>query len=88
MKILYVYAHPNPVSLNSMLKKNALDLFSQLKLDVKLSDLYADQFKAIADWDDFRRRRGVKSEQLAYDKYVNCSDLTPFHIVENYNELK
>lgn len=53
MNILYVYAHPNPSSFNSMLKQHALDFFTQLKLDIKLSDLYADDFKAIADWNDF-----------------------------------
>jgi len=53
MNILYVYAHPNPSSFNGMLKQHALDLFTKLKPNVKLSDLYADNFKAIADWNDF-----------------------------------
>lgn len=53
MNILYVYAHPNPASFNSMLKQHASDLFTQLKSEVKFSNLYEDHFKAIADWDDF-----------------------------------
>lgn len=53
MNILYVYAHPNPSSFNGMLKQHALDLFTKLELNIKFSNLYADNFKAIADWDDF-----------------------------------
>ncbi|MBX3709639.1 MAG: NAD(P)H-dependent oxidoreductase [Gammaproteobacteria bacterium] len=53
MNILYVYAHPNPSSFNGVLKQHALDLFTVLKPNIKFSDLYADHFKAIADWDDF-----------------------------------
>ena len=53
MNILYVYAHPNPSSFNGMLQQYALDLFTKLKSNVKFSNLYADNFKAIADWDDF-----------------------------------
>lgn len=53
MNILYVYAHPSPTSFNSVLKQHALDLFAQLKINIKCSDLYADNFKAIADWADF-----------------------------------
>ena len=53
MNILYVYAHPNPSSFNGMLKQHALDLLTKLKTNVKFSDLYADKFKAIADWNDF-----------------------------------
>lgn len=53
MNILYVYAHPNPASFNGMLKQHASDLFTQLKSEVKFSNLYEDHFKAIADWDNF-----------------------------------
>ena|SRR3990167_9368591 len=53
MNILYVYAHPNPASFNGMLKQHASDLFTQLKSEIKFSNLYEDHFKAIADWDDF-----------------------------------
>jgi len=53
MNILYVYAHPNPSSFNGMLKQHALDLFIKLNPNVKFSNLYADHFKAIADWNDF-----------------------------------
>lgn len=53
MNILYIYAHPNPASFNAMLKNTALDVFNKAGIHVELSDLYADKFKAIADWDDF-----------------------------------
>ena len=53
MNILYVYAHPNQSSFNGMLKQHASSIFTQLKPDVKFSNLYADNFKAIANWDDF-----------------------------------
>lgn len=53
MKILYIYAHPNPDSFNSALKDDALSVFKHLDVEVKVSDLYALGFKATADWDDF-----------------------------------
>ena len=74
MNILYVYAHPNPSSFNGMLKQRALDLFIQLKSNVKLSDLYADNFKAIADWDDFNLNEAEINSQYflaQQDAYIN-----------------
>lgn len=63
MNILYVYAHPNPSSFNGMLKQHALNLFTQLKLDIQISDLYAEHFKAIADWKDFKSNEaGINSQ--------------------------
>lgn len=53
MNILYLYAHPNPDSFNGLLKKAAFDLFAKSNVSVKLSDLYQDHFKAVADWHDF-----------------------------------
>jgi putative NADPH-quinone reductase len=63
MNILYVYAHPNPSSFNGMLKQHGLDLFAKRKSSVKFSDLYADHYKAIADWDDFN------SDEIEINQY-------------------
>ena len=53
MNILYVFAHPNPSSFNAMLKQHATAVFAELNAAVKFSNLYADNFKAQADWHDF-----------------------------------
>ena len=74
MNILYVYAHPNPSSFNGMLKQHALDLFTELKPNLKFSNLYADNFKAIADWDDFNlNEREMNSQYFLaqQDAYKN-----------------
>jgi putative NADPH-quinone reductase len=53
MKILYVYAHPNPHSFNALLKNTALHFFQKENVTVKQSDLYAQVFSPTASWNDF-----------------------------------
>lgn len=53
MKILIVYAHPEPSSFNFALKERAVQVLTDQKHQVKISDLYSMNFKAIADWNDF-----------------------------------
>jgi len=82
MNILYVYAHPNSSSFNSMLKQHALDLFAKFNPSVKFSNLYEDHFKAIADWNDFHLdEAGISSQyflaqQDAYKKQKLSTDIT------------
>lgn len=54
MKILIVYAHPEPSSFNHALKEAAIDIFKQEQHDTKVSDLYAMQFNPVANWSDFK----------------------------------
>lgn len=77
MKILYVYAHPNPKSYNDMLKQSALDTFAELKCDIQISDLYADQYNAIASWEDFNEPRASLPSQyfLAQQQAFNDNHL-------------
>ncbi|HNS82195.1 MAG TPA: NAD(P)H-dependent oxidoreductase, partial [Methanolinea sp.] len=56
MKILYVYAHPEPRSFNGALKDAAMVTLAVKGHDVKVSNLYAVRFKAILDAQDFRIR--------------------------------
>lgn len=56
MKILYVYAHPEPRSFNGALKDMAMITLSGLEHEVKVSNLYAIRWKAILDPQDFRMR--------------------------------
>jgi NAD(P)H dehydrogenase (quinone) len=53
MKILLVYAHPQKESFNSALKENALHELKKKGHEVKVSDLYAMNFEAVASWKDF-----------------------------------
>lgn len=63
MKVLIVYAHPEPLSLNGSLKDFAVSVLSE-KHEVKVSDLYAMKWKAVADGDDFPQRDPM--ERLNY----------------------
>lgn len=54
MKILIVYAHPEPTSFNHALKEQAIRVFNKANHEVILSDLYAMNFKPTADWHDFK----------------------------------
>lgn len=52
MKILLVYAHPEPRSLNGALKDFAVQHLQNAGHDVQVSDLYAMRWKAGFDADD------------------------------------
>ena len=51
--ILIVYAHPEPQSLNGSLKDFSVGILKKLGHRVEVSDLYAMQWKAQVDTDDF-----------------------------------
>ena len=53
MKVLMVYAHPEPQSLNGSLKNLAVETLRQEGHEVQVSDLYAIHWKAVADEADF-----------------------------------
>lgn len=56
MKILYIYAHPEPRSFNSALKDTAMLTLAKAGHEIKASNLYAIKFKAVLDSADFRIR--------------------------------
>lgn len=56
MKVFFVYAHPNPRSLNATLKNYASDALEAAGHQVQVSDLYAMNWKAVADAEDFPQR--------------------------------
>ncbi len=57
MKILYVYAHPEPTSFNAALKDTALAALKEKGHEVKLSDLYAMNFNPVLNAGDFTERK-------------------------------
>ncbi len=52
MKVLLIYAHPEPRSLNGALKNFAVRHLQQAGHEVQVSDLYAMRWKAGYDADD------------------------------------
>ncbi|TDV19395.1 NAD(P)H-dependent oxidoreductase [Paraburkholderia caballeronis] len=52
MKVLIVYAHPEPQSLNGALRDFAIGRLQQAGHEVRVSDLYAMQWKATVDAND------------------------------------
>src|SRR5258706_1336962 len=56
MKVFFVYAHPNNHSLNARLKDHAISALQRAGHEVRISDLYAMKWKAVADADDFPER--------------------------------
>jgi NAD(P)H dehydrogenase (quinone) len=64
MKVFFVYAHPNPNSLNATLRDHAIGALQRAGHEVRISDLYAMKWKAVADADDFPERD--KSLPLEY----------------------
>ena len=53
MKTLIIYAHPEPTSLNSSLKDLAVSTLESVGHEVRVSDLYAMNWKAVVDAEDF-----------------------------------
>lgn len=53
MRYFIVYAHPEPRSLNGSLKDAAVRALEAAGHEVRVADLYAMRFKAVADADDF-----------------------------------
>lgn len=64
MNVFLIHAHPEPNSLNSSLKDLAVETLTGLGHSVQVSDLYAMNWKAVADADDFANR--VNPEKLNY----------------------
>lgn len=56
MNVLIVYAHPEPQSFNGAMKELAVSVLNDQGHAVKVSDLYAMQFQAVATGDDFTKR--------------------------------
>jgi NAD(P)H dehydrogenase (quinone) len=54
MKILLVFAHPEPQSLNAALRDVAIEELTRQSHEVKNSDLYAMNWQSEVDWRDFR----------------------------------
>lgn len=57
MKVLYVFAHPEPKSFNATMKDTALAALKEKGHEVKLSDLYAMEFNPVLKASDFPERK-------------------------------
>lgn len=53
MKVLFVFAHPEPKSLNGSIKDVAVNKLKTMGYEIKVSDLYRMEFKAVLDKKDF-----------------------------------
>jgi NAD(P)H dehydrogenase (quinone) len=53
MRVLWVFAHPDPSSLNASLRDEGLAVLRERGHEVLVSDLYAMKWKATVDWEDF-----------------------------------
>jgi len=61
VKVLIVHAHEEPRSFNAAMKDLAVETLQSVGHEVKVSDLYAMGFKAVADTTDFLERRDAFS---------------------------
>ncbi len=60
MNVFIVYAYPEPQSFNAALKNLAISELTGAGHLVRVSDLYAMQFKAVADREDFTGRQHTR----------------------------
>ncbi|HEX5116787.1 MAG TPA: NAD(P)H-dependent oxidoreductase [Pseudonocardiaceae bacterium] len=77
MRILWVYAQPEPTSLNAHLRDEGIARARQLGHEVVLSDLYAMKWKATVDSDDFTDGCGpiTAASQHAYTHGTLSADI-------------
>ena len=66
MKVLIVFAHPEPKSFNVALLERSVEALRSCGHEVQVSNLYAMKFNPIASAEDFAERRF--SEALQYDR--------------------
>lgn len=82
MKILIVYAHPEPRSLSGSLKEFAVDHLQQAGHQVQVSDLYAMQWKAQLDAADTlaplvgAHYDATQDSRFAFDNQMQPADIT------------
>lgn len=80
-RVLIVYAHPEPQSLNGSIKNAMVGGLQALGHQVLVSDLYAMRFKAVADADDFaeplnaQRLNYATESKHAYDQSAQQADV-------------
>ncbi|NRG47596.1 NAD(P)H-dependent oxidoreductase [Bacillus sp. CRN 9] len=88
MNILIVYAHPEPQSFNGALKDLAVSELTSMGNQVKVSDLYAMNFKAVADKEDFNELKDKDFFKYAVEqKYaVRTNNFSP-DIIEEQEKL-
>jgi NAD(P)H dehydrogenase (quinone) len=81
MKVLLVYAHPEPKSLNGSLRDFTVKRLEQAGHVVQVSDLYAMKWKASLDADDSRERLSAerfnpsRESKHALEKGVQSEDI-------------
>lgn len=81
MNILIVYAHQEPQSFNAAMKETAVNVLSAAGHQVLISDLYAMQFKAVADHADFAQLGNPHyfkyqiEQNIAYDHGTLAEDI-------------
>lgn len=74
MNVLIVYAHPESQSFNAAMKDTAVTVLSGLGHSVVVSDLYAMNFKAVADEKDFTDRKNNNFLKYAAEQNHACSN--------------
>lgn len=89
MNVLIVYAHPEPQSLNGKLKDVAVETLRKNGHEVKVSDLYAQKFKAVLDEDDFPKRMNPEVLNPIMEQYNAINEQSvPDDIKEEMDKVK
>lgn len=80
MNILLVYAHPMSSSFNGALKEDLAATVNKTEHGLRISDLYQQKFKAVADWNDFNNADQLPnqygpSQKIAFNEHLFKEDI-------------
>jgi NAD(P)H dehydrogenase (quinone) len=88
-RVLIVYAHPEPQSLNGMLKDFMCERLAQLGHEVRVSDLYAMGWKAPVDDADFPARdRSVRLDIIRDSGLAYAQGTQPDEVTAEQEKLR
>ncbi|KAH7579902.1 Flavodoxin-like fold [Nakaseomyces glabratus] len=89
MRYLIIYAHPGPKSLNSSLLEETVGQLTSQGHEVKVSDLYAQKWKAALDTDDAPVQQEPGRSHIAYDLALSLEKgKLPADIVAEQEKVK
>lgn len=88
MNVLIVYCHPEPTSFNAALKDTAIEIFKEAGDNVKISDLYGENFDPVEKPQHYKNRACTnRFEPLTEQRHACDTDTLPKDVTREIERL-